>query len=118
VEDESDGAATMTPFYLDPATAYYLPGTTGWDIFAATSGLPTVAWNPPPQIGKGSANAQAIGSAFDFTIMGYLNQVVTIEASTNLVDWQPIQTITLSGTSTNLTDAQWKNYPSRFYRVQ
>jgi hypothetical protein len=30
----------------DPATAYYLPGTTGWSEFSTNSFLPVVQWNP------------------------------------------------------------------------
>jgi len=31
-------------------TAYYLPGTTGWDAFSANTGVATVVWNNPPFI--------------------------------------------------------------------
>ena len=104
-------------FYFDPATAYYLPGTTGWNSFATNSGLPTVELSTP-QIGHRSASVQANGNGFGFTIIGYPTQTMTVEASTNLVNWQPLQTITFTGTITNFVDAQWKNYPARFYRVQ
>jgi hypothetical protein len=36
---------------------------------------------------------------------------------TNPVSWQPIQTNTLSGTTFNFADLQWRNFPYRFYRV-
>ena len=104
-------------FGFDPATAYYLPGTTGWDSFATNSGLPTVELSTP-QIDTRSASLQANGGGFGFTIIGYPTQTMTVEASTNLVNWQPLQTITFTGIVTNFVDAQWKNYPSRFYRVQ
>jgi len=35
-------------FENDAATAYYLPGTTGWNVFAAATGIPAVMLNPPP----------------------------------------------------------------------
>jgi hypothetical protein len=104
-------------FYSDPATAYYLPNTTGWATFATNSGLPAVEFTGP-QIGSGSASVQAGESGFGFNIIGYPSESVTVEASTNLVNWQPIQTVVLPGISTNFADAQWKNYPARFYRVQ
>ncbi len=104
-------------FSSDPATAYYLPGTTGWDTFATNSGLTTVELSTP-LIGNRSASVSANGSGFGFTIIGYPTQNINVEASTNLVDWQPLQTITLNGITTNFADAQWKNYPARFYRVQ
>ena len=34
------------PSIRDPATAYYLPGTTGWSEFSTNSFLPVVQWNP------------------------------------------------------------------------
>jgi hypothetical protein len=56
---------------------------------------------------------------FGFTFNGTNNQVIVVEACTNLVNanWQPLQTNTLIGTSTNFTDSQWRNYPVRFYRI-
>jgi hypothetical protein len=96
------------------ATAYYLPVATGWGpIF---DGIPTMQLSAPPQIGGGNLGGSANG--FGFTITGSSNQVVVIDASTNLVNWQPIQTNTLSGTSFNFTDSKWRNYRNRFYRVK
>jgi hypothetical protein len=45
--------------------------------------------------------------------------VVVVQVATNLVNasWQPLMTNTLSGTSSNFTDVDWKNYPRRFYRL-
>jgi hypothetical protein len=41
-----------------------------------------------------------------------------VEASTNLHDWQPVQTNTLIGGLTAFIDPQWTNYPGRFYRLR
>ena len=39
-------------FYGDNnATVYYLPGTTGWEIFAQLTGVPTLLWTPQAQAG-------------------------------------------------------------------
>jgi BspA type Leucine rich repeat region (6 copies) len=95
------------------ATVSYYTGKSGWGL--TYGGLTTMELSAAPQLGSG------IGihtGNFGFTIIGVNNQVITVEASTNLVNWQVIQTITLSGTSTNITDTQWKNYPRRFYRAQ
>jgi hypothetical protein len=95
------------------ATVSYYAGKSGWGL--TYGGLTTMELSAAPQLGSG------IGihtGNFGFTIIGVNNQVITVEASTNLVNWQVIQTITLSGTSTNITDTQWKNYPRRFYRAQ
>jgi hypothetical protein len=56
---------------------------------------------------------------FAFAINGTIGQLVVVQAATNLVNasWQPLMTNTLSGTSSNFTDVNWKNYPRRFYRL-
>ena len=55
---------------------------------------------------------------YGFTISGVTNQTIVVEASTNLSNWQPIWTNTLSAVSTNFVDPQWLNHPRRFYRLQ
>jgi hypothetical protein len=95
---------------------YYLQGTTGWGTLF--DGLPTmllVSNSVPFSISGGSAGVGASG--FGFTINGTNNQIVVVEASTNLTNWQPIQTNTLTGTSFNFSDPQWTNYPGRYYRL-
>jgi hypothetical protein len=92
------------------ATVYYYYGTSGWS--STYGGLPTVELFPPL---VGSIGVQS--SHFGFTITGAIGQTITVEASTNLVNWQPIWTNTLSGVSINFTDAQGTNYRQRFYRV-
>jgi len=43
-----------------------------------------------------------------------------VEACTDLAHptWYPVQTITLTGGSSYFSDAQWKNYPCRYYRLR
>ena len=106
------GSADSTVFDGDSGAVYYLPGTTGWD--STFGSWPTVELFTPPQIGGGIGIQSG---NFGFTITGVSNQVVTIEASTNLVNWQPVWTNTLSGASTNFIDSQWTNFPNRFYRA-
>ena len=102
-------------FYENAATAtvYYYYGTSGWG--ATYGGLPTVELAWTPQI-VGSAKMQSDG--FDFTIIGTNGMPFVVEASTNLVDWQPVWTNILSGASTAFTDSQRTNYPVRFYRAR
>lgn len=70
-----------------------------------------------PQIG--GTNSVGIQSGnFGFTITGVKNQTIVVEASTNLVDWQPVWTNTLSGTFTYFDDSQWSNFQWRFYRAK
>jgi hypothetical protein len=103
------------PFW-DPATVYYLPGTTGWSTSLA--GLPTVLWNP--QVQTSSAGLGVRTNQFGFTISGTGNLVLVVEASTNLANpaWLPLQTNTLTSGSYYFSDPQWTNYPGRFYRLR
>lgn len=99
-----------------PGTVYYYYGTSGWGT--TYGGLPTVMLGAPaPQIG-GSGAVGVQSNKFGFTISGVIRQTIIVEASTNLVNWQPLWTNRLTGTSTNFTDLQWTNHPRRFYRVQ
>src|SRR6185369_1498303 len=83
-----------TVFYNVAAGAkvYYYYGASGWG--PTYGGLPAVMLDaPPPQIGTASADVKPGG--FRFTFTGVTNQTILIEASTNLVNWQPIRTNTL-----------------------
>jgi len=97
------------------AIVYYLPGTTGWG--PAFDGLPTMLWNPQAQTSDGFFGVQ--NNHFGFTIAGTSNLVIVVEACTNLSNpaWQPVQTNTLTGGSSFFSDPQWRNFPSRFYRI-
>jgi hypothetical protein len=106
-------------FASDPATAYYLPGTTGW---AATfGGLPTAPWYLAyPLILKSSVGSVMQPKQFAFTVSWATNLDVAVEANTNLFKpaWQPLQTNALINGSFYFEDPQWTNYRSRFYRVR
>jgi len=106
-------------FYDDPATVYYLPGTTGW---GSTFGIvpddaPTALWLPQMQTRDGSFGVQS--NQFGFNINWASGQTVVVEACTNLANpvWQPVQTNTLTSGSFYFSDPAWTNYPSRFYRL-
>jgi len=71
---------------------------------------------PAPQIGTGSAGAKPGG--YGSTLTGVTNQTIVVEASTNLVNWQPIWTTTLSAVSSSFVDPEWLNFPHRFYRAR
>jgi hypothetical protein len=57
-------------------------------------------------------------NCFSFTISWATNIAVVVEASTNLVVWQSVQTNTLTAGSAYFSDLQWTNYPGRFYRLR
>jgi hypothetical protein len=93
------------------ATAYYLPGTTGWG--ATFDELPTALWLP-----------QIVASAvrtnqFSFYVDWASGQNVVVGGCTNLSNpiWSPLQTNMLTGSPWYFSDPQWTNYPSRFYRA-
>jgi hypothetical protein len=90
---------------------YYMVGTTGWT--SPFGSRPAVLWNPR-QINSGLWTNE-----FGFTITGNYMQVV-VEGCTNLVSgiWFPLQTAIVSGGSVYFSDAEWRNYPARFYRIR
>jgi hypothetical protein len=96
---------------------YCLPGTIGWG--STFDGLPVMLWNPQ------GANFGVQANQFGFSITGSSNLIIVVEACTNPATavWSPISTNTLNsfigtnGTS-YFSDAQWTNYPARFYRFR
>jgi hypothetical protein len=104
--------------YEDPATVYYLPGTTGWG--AMFDYLPTAPWFlPNPVILNNSAGFGVQPGGFGFTISWATNVSVVVEAATNLANpvWIPVSTNTLTGGTSYFSDPHWTNYPERYYRA-
>ena len=96
---------------------YYLPGTTGWSVFSADTGLTPVPWNPLIQA---SGTNFGVGSNdFGFNITGTTNIPIVVEASTDLASpvWTSLQTNTLANGSFDFSDPQWTNYAERYYRI-
>jgi hypothetical protein len=105
-------------FLSVPGTVYYYSGTLGWTN-TTFGGLPMVelaAPLSPPQIGGSTTGIQA--GNFSLLVIGGTNQTIVVEASTHLLNWQPISTNTLTGTNLIFADPQWANYPDRFYRAR
>ena len=108
-----------TVFSSDPATVYYLPGTTGWG--AMFDGLPTAPWFlPNPLILNREPNFGVQPGGFGFIISWATNVSVVVEAATDLANpvWIPVSTNTLTGGTNYFSDPQWTNYPRRFYHVR
>jgi hypothetical protein len=104
--------------FYDPATVYYLPGTTGWG--AMFDGLLTAPWFlPNPQILNFEPGFGIQPGGFGFTISWATNVFLLVEAATNLAHpvWLPVSTNPLTNGSSYFSDPQWTNYPSRFYRA-
>jgi hypothetical protein len=100
-------------FQNDHAIVYYFPETANWG--PTYGGLTTVM--VIPQIDTATASVRGLPNGFSFTITGINNQIAVIQASPDLIHWQPIQTNTIIGASSNFSDPQWTNYPTRFYRI-
>jgi hypothetical protein len=103
---------------FDPVTAYYLPGTIGWDAFATNTGIPPSVWQP--QIQSTGTSLGVNSNFFGFNINWATGMTVVVEAGPSLSGgtWIPLATNKLATGSFIFTDSQWKNYPSRFYRVR
>ena len=101
------------------AAVYYYCGATGWGPtyggHYGRGGLPTVMLCAPG-MAPGSAGMKPGG--FAFTLTRLTNQTIVVEASANLVNWQPIWTNTLSGASADFVDPEWVNHTRRFYRAR
>ena len=100
------------------ATAYYLPGTTGWGDFSASTGVRAVPWNPLIQTGDARFGVRT--NQFGFNINWASGQTVVVETCTNLTNpvWQPVQTNALISDSVYFNDPQSSNYHARFYRIK
>ncbi len=100
----------------DPATVYYLPGTTGWGT--EFSVLHTALWLPQVLTSDASFGVQA--NQFGFTINWSSGMTVAVDACTDLSNptWIPLATNTLASGSLYFSDPQWTNYSARFYRLR
>jgi hypothetical protein len=110
------GISVFQPYV---STIYYLPGTVGW---GSTFGdMPAEPWVlPNPLILDFGPSFGVQGGQFGFIISWATNVDVVIEVSTDLqgAQWVPLVTNTLNQGSVYFSDAQWMDYPDRFYRVR
>jgi hypothetical protein len=117
-DPQAFGKADNTPMNTN-AVAYYLPGTTGWS--ATFAGIPTALWLlPNPTILTFEPNFGVRTNNFGFTVSWATNIPVVVEACTNLASpvWTSVATLTLVSGTAYFSDAQWTNYPGRFYRLR
>jgi hypothetical protein len=99
-------------------TAYYLPGTTGWDTTFYC--LATAPWFLPNPLILSSPDFGVRANGFGFIISWATNTSVVVEACTDLANpiWFPVSRNTLTDGWSYFSDPQWRNYTRRFYRVR
>jgi hypothetical protein len=98
------------------ATVFYLPLTFWWS--STFDGLPTALW--PIQVQGAQTTFGLPTGQFGFTINWAGGLTVHVYACTNLANniWTLVGTNTLDANgSAYFSDAQWTNYPSRYYFV-
>jgi hypothetical protein len=61
---------------------------------------------------------QLDGQAYKLNLTAKAGDIYELQASTNLVDWVMLTTLTNSGAILNFVDPDAKNYPQRFYRLK
>jgi hypothetical protein len=110
-------ATDPSAFAGDSVTAYYLPGTTGWSAFSASTDLVPVLWNPTVQ--TGAENFGVTSGQFGFNIIGTSNIPISIQACTNLANpaWSSLTNVSLTNSSIYFTEPLQTNSSSRFYRI-
>jgi subtilisin family serine protease len=99
------------PRTMDSPCIANAPGGDGTDIGAFEVQQPC-----PLPVSLG--NVTVVFNQFGFDITGGSNQVVVVEASTNLVSWTALATNTLGATPLRFIDSGWTNFPQRFYRAK
>jgi hypothetical protein len=73
---------------------------------------------PPPAVSPVGAGFASPSNWFVFKLIGLSGQTAVVEASTNLVNWQPLYTNVFGPSPVPLVDRDSTNYPSRFYRAR
>lgn len=112
----SGGANPLGDLVLDSSTLY---GTTGYGGSASRGVVFSLTLPPPPWICCDSKFG-VLTNCFGFNVAGTSNQVVVVDACSNLTaaNWLPRQTNTLGTNLLYFKDSSWTNYSMQFYRVR
>jgi hypothetical protein len=112
------------------ATAYYLPGTTGWAEFTSNTFIPAdppystnaefipaVMWNPTIQASGTNFGIQ--NGQYGFDITAPTNLPIAIEACDDLSqsNWVVLERLTLTNGLFHFSESFQSNSPARFYRI-
>jgi hypothetical protein len=73
---------------------------------------------PPPAIQTGAGSPAFQGAGFGFGWSAIAGQTVVIQASTNLLDWAPLETNEAGLGPAWFMDPAAPNIPTRFYRLR
>ena len=117
VEDSGDDME-YSVFLDESGTVYYWPGTSGWN--STFAGWPTALWyQAPPQTSGTLVGLTVQKNQLELNISWAANGVIVVESCTNLSkpEWTPLATNVLLNGVASISDPNWTNYPSRFYRV-
>lgn len=100
---------------FSPKTGWNTPGNLTANCSAGAVCVVTGAYTPNAAIALNSA-AGVGPNGFGMNLTGTAGERFVVEASTNMVNWVPLQTNTLTSGSIPFSDSQWTNFPGRYYR--
>lgn len=109
--DVAGGQRSVSDLLLQGSTIYSTAGGGG----AAANGV-AFAYDVPPEV----SDPEIVSNQLSFTVSGIPNQSVVIEAADPLISssWSPLVTNVLGDSPFRFNDPDWRNYPSRLYRVR
>src|SRR5207247_9369018 len=111
----NDGAIPLPCLILSDGVLY---GATESGGAAGDGTLFSLNIAPQIQINDGSFSIRTNGLGFN--VAGYSNQIVVVEACTDLAtsSWSPLETNTIETGPIDFLDFNWTNYPRPFYRIR
>jgi uncharacterized delta-60 repeat protein len=108
----------LTGLGLDPSALIlaqsYVAGS-GPSCWFVEQSLPLIPLSPPTILRDASFGFQT--NQFGFNVSGTIGQSVTVEASTDLMNWTSLTNITLGSGPWFFSDPNASNFPARFYRA-
>jgi len=119
-----EGPPTFQDVLFYVTTAYYLPGTAGWEEFSSNTVyqgtslvVPAVEWNPTIQATGTNFGVQ--NGQYGFDITATTNLPIAIEACDDLSqsNWVVLQRLSLTNGLFHFSEPFQSNSPARFYRI-
>jgi len=114
-----DPTLTLANVDLTNAGNYTVVVTSPYGTVTSTVAVLTVTLpRAPPQIIVADANFGVVSNQFGFNLSATVGETIVVDGSTNLVDWLPLGTSTMSESLIHFSDPGWTNFQSRFYRAR